>query len=321
MLANLHGIVPKDVLFLTNSFFLSPIRGFRDGSFSKTVPLERIVVGASYTPEKLLIGRESANPEIIYSDDYFKTRHTILKQGGTFLITQDYLIAHKYREGGYKLDTLYVGSSNTNHYELEPFIFASKNLKDGGKLSADYEIVDVKEGRIILKINEAHSNHQLGNLYVSDMTGTRLTKSAQNYRRGFAKLGESEGVFLGTFIDPQAVASANSSDELEKHKITLITFNNAGTWQFLRPPAINSKGEKIECKKEDGCALHLRSDQAQKTKTSLGVVIGVGNVGKYLSSSKSGLNTYLSRDGGLSWNEVRKSLFFISGTNNNNNLI
>ena len=39
---------------------------------------------------------------------------------------------------------------------------------------------------------------------------------------------------------------------------------------------------------------------------AVGLVMGTGNVGKYLSSREDQVNSYLSRDGGLTWFEVRE---------------
>ena len=39
-------------------------------------------------------------------------------------------------------------------------------------------------------------------------------------------------------------------------------------------------------------------------ETATGIIIGVGNIGKYLAAESSLINTYLSRDGGKTWNEV-----------------
>ena len=39
--------------------------------------------------------------------------------------------------------------------------------------------------------------------------------------------------------------------------------------------------------------------------TAVGLVLGTGNVGKYLSMREDEVNTYMSRDGGLTWLEVR----------------
>lgn len=40
------------------------------------------------------------------------------------------------------------------------------------------------------------------------------------------------------------------------------------------------------------------------TENSVGIIMGTGNVGKYLASRPDQVNTYLSRDSGLTWFEV-----------------
>jgi len=41
-------------------------------------------------------------------------------------------------------------------------------------------------------------------------------------------------------------------------------------------------------------------------ENAVGIVMGTGNVGDYLSYRKDEVNTYLSRNGGLTWFEVKK---------------
>jgi oligoendopeptidase F len=41
-------------------------------------------------------------------------------------------------------------------------------------------------------------------------------------------------------------------------------------------------------------------------KSAIGLVVATGNVGEYLTSSADEVNTYLTRDGGISWIEVAK---------------
>ena len=48
----------------------------------------------------------------------------------------------------------------------------------------------------------------------------------------------------------------------------------------------------------------MRYAPLYSTKNSIGVIIGTGNVGNYLSNRKDEINTYLSRDAGLTWFEV-----------------
>jgi hypothetical protein len=99
---------------------------------------------------------------------------------------------------------------------------------------------------------------------------------------------------------------------LEGYKKTMITFNKGAMWSPLVPPLRDSMDKKIICSDEDDCQLHLNSITSlnygpfYSTASSLGIVIGTGNVGKYLSTRPDEINTYLSRDGGLTWFEIKK---------------
>ena len=42
------------------------------------------------------------------------------------------------------------------------------------------------------------------------------------------------------------------------------------------------------------------------SKNALGLIIATGNVGKYLSTKRDKVNTFLSTDGGHTWREIRK---------------
>ena len=60
------------------------------------------------------------------------------------------------------------------------------------------------------------------------------------------------------------------------------------------------------------CSLHLHSISSSRfgpfysAENGIGLILGTGNVGDYLSTRQDEVNTYLSRDGGLKWFEIRK---------------
>ena len=84
----------------------------------------------------------------------------------------------------------------------------------------------------------------------------------------------------------------------------------------MRPPQEDSTGQKISksCVLEDGCSLNLHIYSSNgafpppySQESAVGLVMGVGNVGKSLQRfNPDKLNTYLSRDGGVTWAEVKK---------------
>lgn len=100
---------------------------------------------------------------------------------------------------------------------------------------------------------------------------------------------------------------------LEAFKQTRITFSNGGTWQAIPAPAKDSRGEPTRCLLADGCSLHFHTVTSSdmygsfySSEKAIGLVIAVGNPGKHLSNQKGSVHTYLSRDGGRVWKEVRK---------------
>ena len=91
----------------------------------------------------------------------------------------------------------------------------------------------------------------------------------------------------------------------------MITFDKGGDWHTVTAPWVDCNGDKIVCNDND-CSLHLHSISDMtfgpfySAENSVGILIATGNVGSYLSFRIDQVNTFLSRDGGLSWFEVAK---------------
>lgn len=90
----------------------------------------------------------------------------------------------------------------------------------------------------------------------------------------------------------------------------MITFNKGGFWGRIPAPMTDSNNENIDC--GEYCYLNIRTSSKEKFNSfyssinAVGLVLANGNVGNYLSHSPESINTYLSRDAGLTWKEVRK---------------
>lgn len=75
---------------------------------------------------------------------------------------------------------------------------------------------------------------------------------------------------------------------------------------------MDSEGKPIKCDPKI-CSLHLHLNQAYhqfgpiySQQLAIGIIVATGSVGKYLSTRPDQVNTYLSRDGGLTWYEIHK---------------
>jgi hypothetical protein len=101
---------------------------------------------------------------------------------------------------------------------------------------------------------------------------------------------------------------------LNDHVKTFITFNKGGKWDLIKAPEKDSNGKSIKCSIEDGCSLHLQMYSSNgmlpppySQKSAVGMMLAVGNVGAQLHRTHvEKQNTYMSRDGGLNWFEVKK---------------
>jgi len=102
--------------------------------------------------------------------------------------------------------------------------------------------------------------------------------------------------------------------DLENHIRTYISHNKGGKWELIKAPATDMDGKVKKCYVEEGCSLHLHIYSSNgifpppySQDSAIGVIIGVGNLGKSLERrNPDRMGTYLSRDGGITWAEVRK---------------
>ena len=159
-----------------------------------------------------------------------------------------------------------------------------------------------------------------GSLVKSNSNGTYFVQSLESLNvndRGYVDFEKMAGV--------EGVAIANvvgNKDEVENKGTTkklrsVITHNDGGQWMLLAPPTRDVDGKKFDCSVTEGegtlqCALHLHGYTERRdwrdtfySGSAIGMLIGVGNVGEYLSNADEA-DTFLSRDGGITWKQVKK---------------
>lgn len=273
-----------------------------------------------------------------YSDDFFKSSRVLSKTGNKFLITKNFLFVVSLVDHENQEVILEVASSTQSYYVLRKADLPYKHLYEHS-----YTILDTTEHSVFLQINHEGGLAKYGNIYASDSTGVRYSLALQYNVRNidgqcdFERVQGVDGIYLANVYEKDAVKQFqeietttnvpfqtggtrkyNGSPEdsgiglkrrLEDSMKTLISFDKGGVWQPLAAPIYDSFNKKIYCKAEP-CHLHLHSISSTEfgpfytTENSMGIIIGTGNVGEYLSHKDGEINTYLSRDGGVSWFEV-----------------
>jgi len=99
---------------------------------------------------------------------------------------------------------------------------------------------------------------------------------------------------------------------------TVVSFNKGAAWSFLKPPRVDSVGKSYPCagRAAEECSLRLHGTTSwdfyapfYSIETAVGLIMGTGNVGNTLRFEPEETNTFLSRDGGLTWMEAHKGAF------------
>ncbi|KAG7660701.1 VPS10 [[Candida] subhashii] len=181
-----------------------------------------------------------------------------------------------------------------------------------------YTILDSKSKAIFIHVTtNADPNFEYGTILKSNSNGTSYVLSLENVNRnrvGYVDYDRIEG--LEGVIIANVVSNANEKSGSKKLQ-SKISRNDGSEWNYLAPPAIDSKGKKYKCTGSplNKCALHLhgfteRPDyrDTYSSGSATGFLIGVGSVGEHLEDySKS--STFLSKDGGVTWKEVQDGVY------------
>lgn len=279
-------LVPNANKFLLSDHFMFAVQVLSE----KTQDIRLLVADA----------RDTEHPYKFYPIE-LSNRIAKLKQGTYSLLDwgEDRVFLHvNHGDSDSKFGTMYISDSTGVRYTPS----LKTHVKSG---SADADFVKV-EG--------------LNGIYLANVYNPAAVKIASKEgwltKRREISVEKASGKPTGR---PKIGSAASSSDsekqgkiikDLDNHIMTMISFNRGSTWSKLTPPVKDADGEAIDCEGE--CSLHLASWSSgdyippYSSENSLGIVLGVGNVGKSLSQKVDELNTYFSRDGGLTWFEIIK---------------
>ncbi|CAK66018.1 unnamed protein product (macronuclear) [Paramecium tetraurelia] len=305
--------------------------GVKNKDMAKYTPKERIL--ASFDPQgrgHQSISSWNMDANLYYSDDFFQTRTLSVPAGSRFLLTESFLFVAKVTSQYTQEVSLYVSGTELGQYKYAIIDADSKLLEHS------YSILDTSENQVFMVVNHLKPSSPLGVIYISDSTGTRNVARLENSAE-FYRVQGLEGIYLANvYAEDQAkiyshqvleameegfYAQQNGfkDEDLKKYKQTRITFDKGGQWVPLKPPTVDADGKPINCNK---CQLHIHLSQAfyqfapiYTQTNSIGVIVATGSIGKYLSYRQDQVNTYLSRDGGLTWIEIKKGSYIYEMSN------
>ncbi|KAI9709845.1 MAG: vacuolar protein sorting/targeting protein PEP1 [Chrysothrix sp. TS-e1954] len=233
---------------------------------------------------------------MLISDDYFENEEEPGLDDGrpqrgvvNMVSSSRYLVAARRSEATSEM-ALY---SSQDSIKWNRAMFSQQKLEADGFTvmeSTNYSIqVD-----IMVTPNSPFQRSPMGMLYTSNYNGTYFTKSEEYTNRNllgfvdFEKIQSIQGITLSNIV-------SNGDDVLEigaaKEVVSRITFNDGRDYQPLNA---------------DGKDLHLHSFTEIRNQGRVfsskapGLVMGVGNTGKYLREYEEG-DLWVSQDAGVNW--------------------
>lgn len=267
-----------------------------------------------FGPEPTLVcSRDSYNAfghvvssKLVKSSDFFKTEEVIdhpdFKSGRIIDVRMDLpflvVVVQKDRFSDKSLVSLVISKDGDS--------FATADLGFNMEYGA-IRFLPADPESLFLSVMRANSRHAMprGTIYASDSTGLRFRKVLENVDLGSSsKLEYVNGVWLARIIDVENSIQDPLEDPTKvfflRKASSRISIDNGLTWQKLRVNNDNS------CKVEDGCSLHLLNYDSIEDKGKYmtgptpGILVGFGSTGDSVEFLEK-TNTYISRDGGVSW--------------------
>eukprot|EP00884_Botryococcus_braunii_P007264 jgi/Botrbrau1/16539/Bobra.0327s0006.1 len=164
----------------------------------------------------------------------------------------------------------------------------------------------------------------ISNVYAPGYNSSLFTLSLpRNYRQHFvtdlARVEGLPGIFMANQLSGERLHDPAFVHDLDydRYVQTKVTFNGGAHWQQLRVPETFRHGVCDRCRMsgEANCQLHLHGPSSwhegpdgrpsfYSHENVPGIIMAVGNTGQYLDRAADSMCTWLSRDGGYSWEDV-----------------
>ncbi|KRX00018.1 hypothetical protein PPERSA_05520 [Pseudocohnilembus persalinus] len=279
---------------------------------------------------------------LYYSDDFLKTSQQLVSQGNRFIINDSFiLVAQSKQNNSVKLLVADLTEKDYNFQKVqipEEIDYQSFTILDSSQNSFFINVNDQKSKSSYGTVYKSDSS---GGKFVKALDNN--VKNMGNGQCDFTNIEGVHGIYISNIYSQEAIDQFNkyqNSEKAEQEQLknqnsnkggrarqnrknilkdqiqSRITFDMGSYWQPISAPVRDSEGKNIYCRANEGCSLHLHSISSNmqygpvySSKNAHGIVMATGNIGQSLQFKQDQVNTYLSRDAGLTWYEVRKGSY------------
>ncbi|KAJ3412294.1 vacuolar protein sorting/targeting protein PEP1 [Chytridiales sp. JEL 0842] len=254
-------------------------------------------------------GRDDNPLQLVLITEGGKNRKVLIEKGVVSYYVVENLLVVALESGS---DLKLVVSTNGETFvdaKMPPTLKIEKNA---------FTLLESSTGGVFMDVSQSqHYKSEYGTLFKSNSNGTfysRIQRYSNRNDRGLVDFEKMKGI-PGILV----VNSVSNPDELAtgaKKKVkSLISFDDGAHWESLKAPERDSEGNEISCSSA-ACNLNIYCKTSSYDPTSgkasshtseaaAGVMLAVGNVGSYLDAYVD-TNTYMTKDAGRTWFEVRK---------------
>lgn len=250
---------------------------------------------------------DTSNPlQLIWGSPFYKNKNVMFNNVAGIAVFQEFLVVAELNRDA---------ASLSMKVSLDGRTFAEAQMPPDLRVDhRAYTVLDSVTKSLFMHVTtHTTAGSEWGSVVKSNGNGTYFTISQEHVNRNtagyvdFEKMLGLDGIALINVVSNADDASVSGRKELQ----TRITHNDGGRWKSLVPPRADAYGAPYQCNTV-GCSLHLHGfterDDAMVSLSSpsaVGLMIGVGNVGKKLLPYEDS-DTFLTRDGGFTWEEIHK---------------
>jgi PKD repeat protein len=215
----------------------------------------------------------------------------------SLVLSHEYILSQVTANGS---ATLYVS------HNRGPFVAAQFPLHNQLH-EKDYLLVDASEGQVFVAVNH-RSN--LTSLYMSEALGISYTLVLEDVvtTSDASWASNSATVQLYHVLGVQGTYFVNQHRH-DRTPWTLVSFDKGAQWLTVPAPAVDNHGRGTYCY-QPNCSLQLDVRSMFSRDSSIGLIWAQGNVGQSKTTRNEG--SFMSRDGGLTWQWVFDAYFLAS---------
>ncbi|GAA6062486.1 hypothetical protein JCM10212_001859 [Sporobolomyces blumeae] len=270
---------------------------------------EKIIFCESYRDKK---GSQRAvyannNPlQLIEGDYFYSNKRTVFEQIVGFATFEEYMVVAEMAQNSRAIG-LEV-SLDGKHFALARF---PPNMQLENQA---YTVLESTTSSIFLHVTtHPDFGSEWGTLFKSNSNGTYYSPSLEYVNRNskgfvdFEKMIGLDGIAVINVVSNPEEATLSSNKKLQ----TRITHNDGGRWKPMTPPTKDALGRTYDCT-SSRCSLHIHGYTERRdpratysSPSAVGLMLAVGNVGEHLLPYTDS-DTFLTRDGGFTWEEVHK---------------